>query len=482
MKKLFKKLSVMALITVFLFLIMCPAVNALSAGTTIAFSGNNLKVGDTLKVTVTITADSEISAAEGKLTFDSSILKFLGATGGNAKAEGSTVSFTAMGPDKVLIKSIEFEVIGEGSCSISAKNINISDGTTEAAATGASYRFKTASSQNNNPQDLGANKKAALTSIKVATGTLSPAFSSEITEYTVVVPYTQVDGVLSCESLDPNASISVEGARQLQVGNNTRTIVVVASNGETRRYSVTFNRLDENGNDVTVSGNVSDILVSVDGKDYYIAEQDATLEPPAGFSLATAQYGEKEVTAYKDVSGKTVLLYMIEKDTENGAFFLYENGEVKSFAYISTPEFTYIVKDVTQEAPSGLYTCDYDLNGKKVACYKYTDTDLSDFVVFSAISPDGNLGYYSFDVREKTIQRVVKFAVAEQEEVSDLAVTPAKKTVVMALLILLIVLFVLLIVMLIIKSSKKRGKKIGSIFDGEDEYEMESGSDLPDED
>lgn len=484
MKKALKKLSVVAFIVVFLFLVMCPSVNALSGEAVIVFSGNNLKVGDTLKVTVRITADEQINAAEGTLNFDSSVLKFLDATGSDVRVDGSSIGFSVLGLDNILIKSFDFEVIAEGSCTISAKNIMISNGSAEVSVEQEAARFKTTATQNNNDtQDLNSNTKATLTSITVAAGTLTPAFNSNITEYTVIVPYTQTDGVLSCQSLDPKASISVEGNRQLQVGNNVRTIVVSASNGEIRRYTVTFNRLDENGNDITVSGNVSDIIVNVDGKDYNIAEQDATLEPPAGFSLATVEYGEKEVTAYKDASGKTVLLYLIEVGGEEGDFFLYENGQVSSFAYLSTADFTYIIKDVSEEAPEGLYKSTYDLNGKNVACYKYKDVELADFVVFSAISPEGNLGYYSFDVREQTVQRIVKFsAVAPAQTGEEITVNPAQKTVVVALLAIFAVLFVLLMVILVLRAAKKRGKNIGSIFDSEEEYEMESSSDYPDED
>ncbi len=481
MKKLIRKIGLITFVAVFLFLIMCPSVSALTTKTTIAFSGNNLKVGETLKVTLRVTSDTQLNEVSGKLEFDSSVLKFLESSGSDASVSGSTIGFTVNGPDDVFIKKFDFEVIAEGSCYIRAKNIVALNGTSEVSVEGASNRFKTTESQNNGAQDLNSTKKAALTSITVATGTLSPVFNSEITEYTVVVPYSQTDGVLSCDSVDPKASISVEGDRQLKVGNNTRTIVVVATTGEIRRYTVTFNRLDENGNDITVSGNVSDIIVNVDGKDYYIAEQDATLEPPTGFSLATAMYGENEVTAYKDLSGKTVLLYLIEKDGENGDFFLYENGSIVSVAYISTYDFTYIVKDVTEEAPKGLYKSNYDLNGKQVVCYKYEDADLADFVVFSAISPNGNLGYYNFDIREKTVQRVVKFAFANQE-VKEPSVTSADKTAVVALICVFAVLFILLIVLLVLKSFKKKGKNIGSLFDSDEEYEMEEDSDSPQED
>lgn len=482
MKKAFKNISLIVFTLTFLFGIMCPCANALSGSSTIAFSGNDLKVGETLKVILRISADETIKDARGFLTFDNKVLKFLDATGtGDIKVENSGVSFRAASSENTVIKGFNFEVIGEGSCVIKAKDLKLTNGSKTTFATESSARFRTASTQNNT-QDLNSNKKAALTSISVVSGTLTPAFNSDITEYTVVVPYTQTDGVISCESLDPRASITVEGSRELQVGNNTRTIVVVASNSESRRYTITFNRLDENGNDITVSGNVTDIVVNVDGKDYNIAEQDATLEPPVGFSLATVQYEDREVTAYKDASGKTVLLYLIEVGGQNGDFFLYEDSKVSSFAYISTSEFTYIVKDVTADAPEGLYKATYELNGKKISCYKYADVDLADFVVFSAISVDGNIGYYNFDIREKTVQRIVKFPTAVSEEIKELTVTPSQKYAVVSLIVIFVLLFVLLIVMLIIKSAKKNGRNISGIFDSEEEYEMDSSSSEPNDD
>ena len=492
MKKILKKIGLIAVIVTFIFTVMCQNVSAIGGEMSISFknaagdeivSGGEIKVGDTLTVTVRVNGGNDkLSSASGTLTFNKSVLEFTGSSG-NATANDSGVTFTANGIDTKLNISLKFKVIAEGSSSISVKSINIK-GVNEETATieGAGASVKAIKGDGNTAQDSASNKKAALTSITVPEGTLSPAFDSEILEYTVIVPYTCTDGVLSCQTLESTAKTTVEGSRELTVGNNVRTIVVVASNGETRRYTVTFNRLDENGNDVTVSGNVTDILVNVDGKDYNIAEQDATLEPPAGFTLSTATYGEKEVTAYKDASGKTVLLYMIEAGGENGAFFLYENGKVESFAYISVADFTYIVKDVTEEAPKGFYKSSYDLNGKSVACFKYEDGDLADFVVISAISPEGNVGYYSYDVKEKTVQRIVKFTGVASEKTDEFEINPANKTIVVALLAILAVLFILLIVVLILKVAKKKGKNIGSIFDSEDEYEMDESSDDPDED
>lgn len=481
MKNLFKKICPIILVFILLFSVMAVNVSAISGTSTIAFSNKSPKVGDTLTVTVKYKLEDEPNAVSGTLTFDSSVLKFASASGCVASGIDSGVAFNATGNDDEYYIKIDLEVIAEGE-----SLIKIIDGAcasdTEGTVEGSSARLVTKNATTDNEeQDLNSTTKAALTSITVAAGELTPAFNQNVTQYKVTVPYTQTDGILSCESLDPNATITVEGNRQLKVGNNTRVIVVRASSGDIRRYIVVFNRLDENGNDTTAPAS-SDVKVTVNNKEYIIGQQDALLTPPSGFTLSTVMYGENEVAAYKNASGKIVLLYLLTEDG-SGDFFLYENGKVSDFNYISCGDNTYIIKDTTEAAPDGMYKTTYDLNGKKVSCYKYTDKELSDFLIFSAVSPDGNSGYYSFDESEKTIQRIVKFGAASAEASAELTVSKSTKTVVVTLITIFIVLLIVLVIALVVKAGKKSGRNVKSIFDtDEEEYEMEASSSAPDED
>lgn len=477
-KNLLKRVCPLILAVVLLLSVIVVNVSAIAGSTSISLSKQNPKVGDTLTVTVRYTLNNVAQGAQGSLNFDSQALKFISASGGTANCVGSSVNFVAVGNDSSYYFRVDFQVIAEGTSALSVTNALCSDDE-EYELPGSSVRVTTKNaSSNNSSQDTNTNTSAALKSITVAAGTLNPAFSPNVTKYTVVVPYTQTDGILSCQSLDPNASISVEGDRQLKVGNNTRVIVVVASNGDTRRYTVVFNRLDENGNDTTSSENTG-ISVTVDSKEYYISQQDATLTPPAGFALSTIMYGESEVAAYKSSSGKITLLYLVSAETGEGDFFLYENAKCSALTYISCGESTYIIKDITDAAPEGLYKDTYDLNGKTVSCYKYTDTDYADFIVFSAVSNDGNSGYYRYDQNEKTMQRVIKFAAANADAPKDIEVGETTRTVVLALIALFAVILIVLIIVLVLKASNRKGKNIKNIFDTEEEYDMESSSDEP---
>lgn len=486
MKNLFKKICPIILVAVLLFGIMAVNVSAIGGKSIIGFSNKSPKVGDTVTVSVKYNLDSEAQAVGGTLTYDSTVLKYIEARNCQANALDSSVIFLQSSGNSFtsINMSFDFEVIAEGE-----SVVKIIDGTCadneEGIVEGASARIttKNATTDNNDDeeQNLNSNTKAALTSITVAAGQLTPAFNQNVTEYKVTVPYSQTDGILSCESLDPNATITVEGNRELKVGNNTRVIVVRASNGNIRRYTVVFNRLDENGNDVTAPSS-SDIKVTVNNKEYTIGQQNPQLAPPSGFTLSTTMYNESEVAAYKNASGKIVLLYLLTDDGA-GDFFLYENGKISEFNYISFGDATYIIKDATEDAPDGLYKTTYELNGKKISCYKYADEKLFDFVVFSAVSPDGNEGYYSYDESENTLQRIVKFGAVSADAPVDITVKQSTKTVVVSLISIFVVLIIVLIIALVVKYGKKSGKSMRGIFDtDEEEYEMEASSSDPDED
>jgi|GEM_PF-125238 len=84
--------------------------------------------------------------------------------------------------------------------------------------------------------------------------TLSPTFSSSITNYTATIPYTSTNTYVAPVTNDPNAMVTVNGVYRssyssgsdyipMNVGNNTITIVVTAQDGvTTKTYTVVVNR------------------------------------------------------------------------------------------------------------------------------------------------------------------------------------------------------------------------------------------------
>ncbi len=92
------------------------------------------------------------------------------------------------------------------------------------------------------------NSDASLSSLSVTGGTLDPAFSPAVTNYTTTVPQGSSSVDVSATANDGNASFTINGSNNatvaLTVGDNTISIVVTAENSTTTRtYTIVVTRL-----------------------------------------------------------------------------------------------------------------------------------------------------------------------------------------------------------------------------------------------
>ncbi|MEE0839483.1 MAG: hypothetical protein U0L72_02900, partial [Acutalibacteraceae bacterium] len=189
MKKIIKNICAFAVIITVLLSTVNINISALTGSTSIILSNKNPKVGSTLTVTVRYNLD-ENAAVEGLLSFDNTVLKHISHSpeGDMNLIEGNKVKIVADAQLKTHTFKIDFEVIAESVSIISLGECNASS-TVEVKVSGASVRVTTGAASNNTSfatqQDTNTSTKAALKSIKVAAGTLTPAFKENITEYTV---------------------------------------------------------------------------------------------------------------------------------------------------------------------------------------------------------------------------------------------------------------------------------------------------------
>ena len=89
------------------------------------------------------------------------------------------------------------------------------------------------------PQNA-ANNNNYLSSLTVSGCTLSPAFSSQQTSYTVQVPTGVTSVTIAAKASDSAASVSGTGNVTLTSGTQTAKVTVTAPSGEKRVYSITF--------------------------------------------------------------------------------------------------------------------------------------------------------------------------------------------------------------------------------------------------
>lgn len=86
-----------------------------------------------------------------------------------------------------------------------------------------------------------------LAELSVSNGTLSPAFHRDITDYTVIVPYTAEAVSVSARPISPGASVSGTGGVSLAVGTNDVTVTVYAENGAAGQYTLHIIRAESTG-------------------------------------------------------------------------------------------------------------------------------------------------------------------------------------------------------------------------------------------
>ena len=86
----------------------------------------------------------------------------------------------------------------------------------------------------------GRSDDATLKSLTVSKGTLDPAFSADIADYTVTLPYGSSIPKVTAVKNDAKAVINTVQATSFEDGENKATVTVTAEKGNTKTYTVTF--------------------------------------------------------------------------------------------------------------------------------------------------------------------------------------------------------------------------------------------------
>ena len=95
-----------------------------------------------------------------------------------------------------------------------------------------------------------------LSSLEVEGYDLDPDFDKDETSYSITVP-SDVDSItVNAEAEDDNATVEIEGADNLQPGENTVTVKVTAENGDEKVYTITVTKEEEPEDDEKITSQV----------------------------------------------------------------------------------------------------------------------------------------------------------------------------------------------------------------------------------
>lgn len=249
-----------------------------------------------------------------------------------------------------------------------------------------------------------------LKSLSVEGYTLSPEFNQDTLEYTVELEASVEKIMVNAEKADSYASISGGGEIAVSEGDNRIEIKVTSETGKEKVYVI--NAVVKDSNPITTT---------VNDKKLTVVKKASSLTKPDLFEETKIKINEMEIPAFYNETTGTTLVGLRD---ESGKIDLYiydqdKNSYQKYLTLIGT-EFHLIQKEA-KGIPEG-----YQKVTKKTDDIEYTayQKDKSDFLLlYGTILENGSEGWYSYDTKEKTLQRynkdIVESITKEYQDIQD---------------------------------------------------------------
>ncbi len=428
MKKHFK--AIFSVIIVLSLLVSLFSFNASAASVTA--SGGNYEVGQKVNISINYKGDAALYGVEINASYNSSVLRLDSVSGISAsdlQNSNGTVKFiddNFSNGSSSSSYTLHFTAIAAGNSNVTVSAVG-SDGDSEfPASTSAAVKVVTPKPSSN----------ANLSSIKLSSGSLSPAFNPNTTSYTATVKYS-VDSITVTGSVaDGGATYVGGGTFALNVGDNSRTLTVTAADGSKKSYTINIKRMteQETADAEQAARDANPLLVIINDIDYTIVNNFEGITIPTGFTQGTATRKESEITVLNDEKGKYQLCWLTDANGENGAWYKRdENDNFTKLAYIYDNDIMYIIEkiDIDTALPEGYKLIKDTVNGVEVDAIIYEDEALCDFGIYNCyIAGQTEGAYYRYDVIEGTMQRAVAFFVEllNVENAEDTDAEPQQNT------------------------------------------------------
>lgn len=442
-----KKVTNIFLIILFVFIFKISNISAASCKISVS-APSSVTVGQNFNVTVTVSSNAALGSWNYTLGYDSSKAKFNSGTlhvvdYGNGSKKSSSYSYS-------------FKALKSGSVTFKPSNASVLDFSSESeclSGTGsATVKMRTQAeieatySKNNN-----------LSSITVDGATLSPAFSPNVTEYSVTLPIDTTKAIVHATAQDKTASISGTGEIDVQDGINKVLIEVTAQHGEKQTYTlnITVQELDP-------------VSVTIDGKKYTIVRKKSKdFVNPTGFEDKNIKIENQEINAFYNSTSRITLVNL--KDEKGDTYlFVYDEKTKKyeEFKNVTSNSLNLVILDENNgNLPTDFEKANIEISSKKVTAYKYKNSSSKYYLVYAMNIENGKKDYYLYDSSNNTYQ--IYFEDIENSLTENIK---NREYIILGLGALSLILFISLIIKCI-TSKKNKNKKSKYDFDEEDEEE-----------
>ena len=466
-----------------------------AANISVSVNKSNVKVGDTVTVTLSITSGY---GAQGVLKKSSGVLS------------GSSDEYFTIGAGVGDVQSFSYKATSVGSCTFSIQEplddtTDVDGGTPSIGVGSATVTVTSASSNNdsnnnkdnkdnsgsNTGNDNNANKdnenkeekkssNASLGSLVISAGTLSPEFSAATKDYTATVDYSCSSLAVTANPADSKASVtSVTGNDSLEVGENTVSVVVTAEDGSTSTYNIVVTRRAE---DDPENADKQDNWKKFDinGTEWTMVNDIPEDVVPEGFEHSKTVIDGLEYNTLHGTFGDITLVYL-QSESGNG-LFVYDAAQNAAYEFVrinSESHFIVVLLPKVDDVPEGYNEISLSIEGKGVATAyqtkaEKTDDQTKDFYLVYAINDNGESGWYTYDSVDGTYMRTeLSTPTVAQEEndttKSELVPGIANKYLVLAAILVLVI--VILLLLLIVSAVKNRKYKAMDYHDDDDDVD-----------
>ena len=379
-------------------LLMLEPVEAASAKISVSSNKSSVYVGSTVSITYRISSSVAIGAWNYQLTTPSNF-SFQSCNNGLLTHQvGQVVNNST----KATSVTCTFKAKSTGKGTFGVKNYQVEDfnvntmSTTAGSTTVSVIKQSTSNSTSiNNNKTYSSNNY--LKSLSIEGFKLSPEFKKSTNEYSVELPADTNHINIKATKEDSKASISGSGKVPVEEGANKIDIKVTAENGSVKIYTI----------NVTVKEK-DPIKVMVDNSELTVVRKKENLKTPNNlYKDITLSINNEEVPAlYSDVTKYT--LVGLKNDSGDINLYIYRENHKSYTLYkeISFKSLNLYIIDDDSKIPDDYKKTTMTINNEKVTAYKTTKNN--DFYLLYGMNIEtGNTNLYQYDKEEGTLQRFV---------------------------------------------------------------------------
>ena len=386
MKKNIKLFSLA--LTLFLSIFIFGAGVKASNATISVKSNSSVVVGNTVKVTVTLSSSSSLGSWDFTIGYDTSLLRLTSST---AERSHRSVGYVSGKGQTSKTYTFSFKALKSGTAKVYVNNAEVYDWDRNLMS--VSKGSKSISIKTQAEIEASYSKNNYLKSLSVDGYELDPKFDKETLEYTIELDSTVESIKVNALVEDSKASLIGDGEKVVVEGSNTIELVVTAQNGNTRTYKIIANVKE-----------INPINVEVNNKKYTVVKRKSALSAPDNFTETTVVINNEEIPAfYNEITDYTVVGLKDENGTINLFIYDLDSGKYTKYQELNfNSNKIFLLENV--DVPEGLKETTITINEKKVKAYKFDDNSIY-YIVYGINLNTGNKDFYMYDSEEYTIQR-----------------------------------------------------------------------------